>query len=171
MILVVILLMNIIRLNLHFIDPFNYSLKEYETTDIVYSQLQSDEIQSELQVILVNTERPSRTELAQLIDHISATEPKAIGIDILLEGRKEWKEDSLLQASIKRANNLVLGVALNRYIDSLELFESVDRCDPFFGEYSHTGYVNFPSNETRTIRYFSPVEKTLEGEKKAYSDC
>ena len=71
MILVIIWLMDIIRLNLHFIDPFNYSLKEYETTDIVFSRLQPEEVAYEPEIMLVNTGRIDRATLARLIGHIA----------------------------------------------------------------------------------------------------
>ena len=169
MILVMIWLMDIVRLNLHFIDPFNYSLKEYETTDIVFSQLQSDKIKNESNVILVNSGRSDRRIMARLLNHISAAEPKVIGVDILFDGRKGAEEDSLLQASIKNAGNLVLGAALVNFIDSLDLFEALSRCDTFFSNYADLGYVNFPANDTRTIRYFSPEERTFEGEQLAFA--
>lgn len=169
MILLIILLMNFVRLNLHFIDPFNYSLKEYETTDIVFSQLQPNAVTNESRIILVNTTRPDRTTLSRLIDHVAATSPKVVGIDILLEGRKDEAGDSLLQASLKRNDNIVLGVALKHYVDSLQLFEGVARCDTFFANHAHLGYVNFPANDTRTIRYFSPEEQTFEGQQSAFA--
>lgn len=160
---------DLIRLNLHFLDPFNKGLKDYEVTDIVYSKLRDEHIDLEQRIVLVNTGRPNRDTMRMMLDRIIAAGPKVIALDLLLSDRKEPKSDSLLQRSLKSFDNFVLGTRLEGYNEDNHLFEAEVDCDTFFCDYAYPGFTNFPANDTRTIRIFSPRENTKSGEALAFS--
>jgi len=165
-------LLDFIRLNLHFLDPFNYGLKDYEVTDIVFSQLRDEALapgEFEDRIILVDVGEPSRAELARVISRLSDAGARVIGVDIMLEGRKEPRTDSLLQASIREADNVVLATSLWNYNEVENLFEEEIACDTFFSNYATMGYANFVSNESRTVRLFSPSERTRLGRADAFA--
>jgi len=161
---ILIWLFSTVRPNLHFLNPFNYGLKDYEITDIVYSRMRDEQIKMEDRIVIVNTGRPDRTQIAQMLKRINAAQPKAIGIDVLFSGRKEPAGDSLLLAGIIQSENLVLASELENYREDIGQFQAISGVDSFFNQHARTGYVNFPSTETRTIRYFSPTEETAEGQ-------
>lgn len=172
LILSFIWLLDFIRLNLHFLDPFNYGLKDYEVTDIVFSQLRDEAVDPgdfEDRIILVDVGEPSRIELAQVIKRVSEAGARVIGIDIMLEGRKEPRSDSLLQARIREADNVVLATFLQGYNERENLFEQEVACDTFFSNYATMGYANFVANESRTVRLFSPNEHTRLGRADAFA--
>lgn len=169
LILTFIWVLDFIRLNLHFLDPFNYGLKDYEITDIVYSQLSDDKLVFEDKIVLVDVGKPDREVIARLINRFSEAGAKVIGLDILLEGRKGPRTDSLLQASIKKAGNVVVASRLYNYFESKSIFETELGSDTLFSNYGTMGYANFPANDTRTVRFFSPKEKILLGEVYAFS--
>ncbi len=165
-------LLDFIRLNLHFLDPFNYGLKDYEVTDIVFSQLRDEAVapgEFKDRIILVDVGEPSRAELARVISRLSDAGARVIGVDIMLEGRKEPRTDSLLQASIREADNVVLATSLWNYNEEENLFEEEIACDTFFSNYATMGYANFVSNESRTVRLFSPSERTRLGRADAFA--
>ena len=165
----VIFLLNFIRLNLHFFDPFNNGLKNYEITDIVTSRFRDkDKINLDLNIVLVNTGKPDRLELAKLIDRINQFSPKVIGVDILLNGKKDQKIDSLLAEKIKESPNIVLADQLQNFNDSLKVFDAPVGCDTTFSKYAQTGFVNFVSKDNFTIRLFNTKVNTVKGEHLAF---
>lgn len=154
-----------IRLNLHFLDPFNNGIRDYEITDIVYSQLRSQGGNFEDRIVLVNTGRPDRQTLLRMVDRVAAAGPRVIGLDIFLSDHSDSSDvDRQLRENLRRAGNIVLATRLEGYREDLGVFETETGCDTFFCDYTSTGFANFPANDTRTIRFFSPREKTEAGE-------
>jgi Predicted transmembrane sensor domain len=164
MMFLLIWLINSIRINLHFLNPFNETIRDYEITDIVYSRLRDPKIELDKRIVLINSGMPNRDTLRMVIDRAIEAGAKVIAVDLLLADRKEPKADSMLRASVQRFENIVLGVKLDGYNEKTDMFEFQRDCDSFFCDYAYTGFTNFPSNDTRTIRYFSPREMTPSGE-------
>ncbi|MEQ8706024.1 MAG: CHASE2 domain-containing protein [Phaeodactylibacter sp.] len=154
--------LNLIRLNMHYIDPFNNGLKNYEITDIVYAYLRDSTRQQPIStqdMLLVHTGTPDRERIALLIDRLREAGAAAIGVDVLFEKPKTPYADSLLQAVIQRTPNLVLACEVDQINEQGTRFERWKGVDTLFANYSKLGYVNFPANRTRVIRFFSPREQ------------
>lgn len=156
-------ILSLIRLNLHFLDPFSHGVKDYDITDIVYSRLRKARTALDERIVVVNTGRPDRTTLAAMLQRIAQARPKVIGVDVLFSGRQNPEADSALQAVLKKWDNIVLASRLTNFREDLNRFEAEAEVDTFFSHYARTGYINFPSTETKTIRFFSPAENTKEG--------
>jgi CHASE2 domain-containing sensor protein len=158
-IFLIIALASFIYLNIHFLDPLGHSLKDYEVTDIVYSQFRDNEVKLEDRIVLVNIGNPDRTQISSMLDRILAANPRVIGLDVFLSDEKEALSDSMLQASIKRGEDkIVLATALQDYDEDLGIFKIVSVDDSMFSNYARVGFANFPANPTKTIRYFSSSE-------------
>lgn len=156
-------ILSLIRLNLHFLDPFSHGVKDYDMTDIVYSRLRKARTSLDDRIVVVNTGRPDRAVLAAMLQRMAEAQPKVIGVDVLFTGRQSPEADSALQAVLKKWDNIVLASRLTNFREDRGYFESETEVDTFFSNYARTGYINFPSTETKTIRFFSPVEKTEQG--------
>lgn len=153
--------LNLIRLNMHYIDPFNNGLKNYEITDIVYAYLSDSSRQQPLRtqdLLLVDIGIPDRERIALLIDRLNAAGAAAIGVDVLFESATGTPTDSFLQAVIQRTPNLVLACEVDQVNAKGTRFERWKGVDTTFANHSTLGYVNFPANQTRVIRHFSPQE-------------
>ncbi len=153
--------LNLIRLNMHYIDPFNNGLKNYEITDIVYAYLSDSSRQQPLRtqdLLLVDIGTPDRGRIARLIDRLREAGAAAIGVDVLLGKPPNSPTDSFLQAVIRRTPNLVLACEVDQVNAQGTRFERWKGVDTAFANYSTLGYVNFPANQTRVIRHFSPQE-------------
>jgi signal transduction histidine kinase/CHASE2 domain-containing sensor protein len=59
-----------------------------------------------------------RAQLAQLIRSVSAQQPKAIGLDVLLPEVEDESNDSALESAITSAPNLVLGAKISGSLDN-----------------------------------------------------
>ncbi len=161
--------LDFIRLNLHFLDPFNYGIKDYEITDIVFSRFKDEAVPFQRNIALVDIGDPDREDLARVIDRAAAAGARVIGIDVMLQGRKDPAVDSLLKASICRAGNVVLATRLSDYQEREKVFRIEAACDTFFSNCGTMGYANFVANDTYTVRFFSPYEKSRQGEAVAFA--
>jgi len=151
--------LELIRLNTHFLDPFNHGIQEYEITDIVYTQLGQENTTVDTNIRLVHIGDVDRAELAKVIDRLSEAGAKVIGVDVMLDGQKSEDSDTLLQQSIIRANNVVLASELYDLQEKEKRFIGLTSADSMFASHATLGYVNFPANHTKTIRFFSPWER------------
>lgn len=153
--------LNLIRLNMHYIDPFNNGLKNYEITDIVYAYLAGQPVEEEgaaLPIVLVHTGEPDRRAIGRLITKLGGAGAGAIGIDVFFDRRKEAAADSILQRSLKETPGVVLACELYDENKTYDQFTNWIGVDTFFSNYARLGYVNFPANQTKVIRLFSPQE-------------
>ena len=100
--------LDLIRFNLHFLDPFNNGLKDYEVTDIVFSRLQdNNEVKWCDEVVLVNTGQPDREKLIGMLRRLHDFRPRSIGLDILFEEDKE--DDTILARDVSIVPEIELG--------------------------------------------------------------
>lgn len=161
--------LELIRLKTHFLDPFNNGIQEYEITDIVYTQLSKPQAQVDSTIRLVHVGNADRADLAFMIDRIAEAGAKVIGVDVMLDGRKAAADDEQLRASIAKAGNVVLAAELYDLNTEELRFNSLESADSLFATHAALGFVNFPSNYTKTIRYFSPEEKVGDSTALAFS--
>jgi CHASE2 domain-containing sensor protein len=161
---ILIWVLDIIRINLHFLNPFNESIRDYQVTDIVYSRLQDKKIDIDKRIVLVNTGQPSRDTLAILVKRLKEAEAKVIAIDIMLEEQKKPVTDSILRESLTSMENVVLAMEIDGVNEETGHFSIVKSCNPYFCDFVYSGFINFITNDTSTVRIFSPREMTTSGE-------
>ena len=92
--------------SVNFLNPFENAFRDFNYTDIYYSQLQ-DTVTKTDKIILVNVGNSNRLDIALGIEKVAAQKPKAIGLDIIFKDRKEKEFDSILSTTIKNTPNLV----------------------------------------------------------------
>jgi len=162
---ILIWVLDVVRINLHFLNPFNETIRDYEVTDIVYSKLRDKKIKLDDHIVLVNIGKPDRDTIRMVIDRIIDAGAKVVAVDVLLDGRKNFHSDSLLRATLTRRENVVLAMEIDGYSNDDEVFKMQAGCDTFFCNYVYSGFINFISRDSNsTIRYFTPREMTLDGE-------
>ncbi len=166
---ILIWFLDTIRINFHFLNPFNETIRDYEITDIVYSRLRDNKVVPDDRIALVNVGQPNRDTLHLIVDRIREAGAKVISIDIMLADRKNPTTDSLLQHSLRQMENIVLAVELPELPGDKEIFLPPINCDTFFCDWVYSGFINFITLDTSTIRHFSPREYTTEGECLAFA--
>lgn len=157
-------LVKLVTFQSHYFDPFNNGMKDYEVTDIIYSQLQDKErVQRETRIALVHVENPSRKELAAMLERIAAYSPAVIGVDILFRGKKDSLGDRKLQRVLDSIPNVVLAANLGSYVDSLRGIPEMVLSDSIFSTTPTSAYTNFLAGGDKTVRMFTPQLSTLDG--------
>lgn len=158
-ILFLIWFINLVRLNLHYLDPFNNGIKDYEITDIVYSYLGQDRYYFEDQIVIINSGQPDRKKIAHLLSKLDSADASVIGLDFFFSDFRATPEDTLLQEALSSSDKIVLASKILDKDISDNKLDSLVGVDSFFLTNATLGYANFPSNKTKTIRIFSPQEK------------
>lgn len=170
LVFILIGVLDFVRINSHFLNPFKETIRDYEITDIVYSRLRDDRIKLDDRIVLVNTGKPDRDTMRMVIDRIIDAGAKVVAVDILLDGRKNFHTDSLLRAALIQQDKVVLAMELDGYSDKEGVFQMQTGCDTFFCNYVHSGFVNFISKDSSsTIRYFTPREVTVDGDRLSFA--
>ena len=162
-------LLSLIHIDHHVINPFKNGIKDYDVTDIVYSQLRDEEVELEQRIVLVNTGQPDRARINKMLERILEGNPRVIGVDVILEDEKDPVIDSMLRATLMSTNKVVLAASLGAYDKRKGYFKTPPFEDNYFYQHATLGFANFPSLETRTLRYFSPYEPTSRGKMPSFS--
>ena len=102
----VALLLYVIFLNIHILDPFEKAFKDFKFTDVFYAERFKKEERND-KIILVNIKHEDRFQLAQAINKIVSQNPKVIGLDIILKDQKLAFTDSILRRVLLKHKNIV----------------------------------------------------------------
>ncbi len=154
-VLIVILIAKLVSwlpLNLSALKPLENLLKGFDMMDIYYSVLQDKEMAFCKDVVLINIADANRSEIADLIMISSFGNPKAIGVDVLFEKRKDSYTDSILADVIRETPQVILGAFYQDGLASLKTSTDIFKT-------AYVGYTNFIGTDARysNIRYFKPV--------------
>jgi len=170
-ILLFIYLISNINIQSSLLDPLDSALKDFEITDIVYSQFrhtthQEDadfvigESSADTNIVIVNIGELSRAELAVELMNVGKYKPKVIGIDAFFRKPKEDVEgDSMLSRALQLTPNVVL-VSKLHYNEQTDNFDSLELSHPMFSHYSDQAFANLITGEdkaSKTARTFNPI--------------
>lgn len=143
-------------------DGMSQAFKEFEITDIVFSQLRPDPLVDQ-RIVLVNI-APSRALIAQQIMKIKQHNPKVIGIDIFFncEGGLydtlncpqvlDTLGNLMLSNAIQEAGNVVLvskllqTKKLVKEKGDIDLYDSIEYSDEMFRKYARNAYASLPTD-------------------------
>lgn len=142
-------------------DPIGEMFDDFEFTDLMMSQMREAPPADE-SVVLVNIGNLNRAGIAEELRIISKYEPRAIGLDILLDIELDPEQDSLLEAALRTSPNTVLGHKL-LYSPEIDHFGSSLMPIPRFRLTSELAYVNLITgashqDELKVCRSFTPSE-------------
>jgi len=140
--------------NNKFLNPFERAFRDFQYTDILYSQIKKKQLVLDTNIVLVSTGKLDRNGIAREIEIVKSYNPKVIGLDIIFSKRRDTAGNAKLRQVISSAPNIVLAQKI--------IFDNgnptgLDTNVHLFGA-SHTGHVNFPGENprTKTIREFQP---------------
>lgn len=143
-------------------DGMSQAFKEFEITDIVFSQLRPDPSVDQ-RIVLVNL-APTRGLVAQQIMKIKQHKPKVIGIDSFFDCEGGFYDtlncpqlldtlgNLMLSNAIEEAGNVVLVTKLLqtrklvKRLGDVALYDSIEYSDPKFRIYAKNAYASLPTN-------------------------
>lgn len=153
--------LGLIPLNLYVLNPLKQSMKDFDFTDMVYSKLGTNALDTiDKRIVIVNIGNADRAGIAGLIEKTASYNPKIIGLDVTFDGPRDPAADSLLSEVVKNTPNLVMA---NQILYADKHSKMVE--NGFFGPVSHKqGFVNMVTKDLQSIRMFLPFE-TVGGKK------
>ncbi|HEV7779620.1 MAG TPA: CHASE2 domain-containing protein [Chitinophagaceae bacterium] len=154
---VFIIVLGLIPLNLGVLNPIKLGLKDFDFNDIYYSKVGNQQDKGiDSTIVVVNIGYADREGIAMIIEKTAALKPKVMGLDALLDGPRDPRQDSILAETIRKNRNLVLAVKYQTDSNG----RLVGANNYFRNDSTLYGYVNFPYNDDReTIRYYFPFKK------------
>ena len=159
--------------NTHFVDPLTTSIKDFEFSDIYFSQYAKHQAPPDTNIILINTgiDRPAfRNDLARMILVLKKFKPKVIAVDHYFPEKdsieKNLTADSLLQVAVASFPELI---SICRYYpDSPDANYCRSASDKKINLVNE-GYSNLVARNNETVRYFMPyIRKKINGEEKHF---
>ncbi|MFN8358314.1 MAG: CHASE2 domain-containing protein [Candidatus Kapaibacterium sp.] len=155
----VLFVINSLPINSDFFDPLQQAFKDFELTDIVYSQL-LDEAPKRIDtnIVIVNIGALNRSEIAAVIRRVMSIRPKLAAVDAMFLRDVSPEETMSLVRTFNDYDNIVLAEQLTREEDSP--VGSIPGITHDSLRPKKSGYVNFPSavGTYRTIRTVTPFE-------------
>jgi CHASE2 domain-containing sensor protein len=156
------------------IDPVGEALEDVEFTDLVYSNLR-EAPPAEDDIVLVNIGRLSRAAIAEQIKIINQYKPKVIGIDSFFPYPKDEMQDSILAATLKEIDHLVMASKLLKPSEESENFDSIKISAAPFRANADFAFANLSVGEgvgqedVKTCRKFSPSLNYQDKQQMAFS--
>lgn len=143
-------------------DPVGEMFSDFELTDIVFSQLRDEPIADE-ELVIVNIGELNREGIAQQIQILNKYNPKAIGLDILIDEPQPWKNDSMLVRVFKETPNLIVGEKLVDLNEEGTEFTRILRPEGHLAEHVDFGFVNLitdarTQHDLKVCREFTPKQ-------------
>lgn len=163
---VIVAIYAFLALNLKFLSPITWAIKDFSLTDIYYRILSdSDEVQSsELTTIVDISNLYNRAEIAQLLKEIKCYNPKIVGVDIVFEGEKNdiAGDEALLQV-VSNSENFVFAYKINHRISESEDYP--DETHSFFSFLTsiNEGFVNIKRNLYGGLKRTLTIAKYSQG--------
>jgi CHASE2 domain-containing sensor protein len=151
-----------IPLNLGSLNPIKLSLKDFDFTDVSYSNLGKAQLKEgknnkfDNRIVIVNIGNADREGLAMMIDKASHMNPKVMALDVLFFGEKDPYQDSLLSEVFKRNKNLIVA---QRLVLSGPDGDTIVTDGDYINTASTYAYVNLFADSLSSIRYYEPFEK------------
>ncbi|PIB35672.1 hypothetical protein BFP72_09845 [Reichenbachiella sp. 5M10] len=149
-------------------DPIGDAFADMESTDIVFSQINEDQLAEE-NIIIVNVGDLNRKGIADLVNIINMAEPAVIGMDMFFYNLKEdTLGDIALAQAFSQVENLV---TVSKLLEPNENngFDSLATSHPLFSQFGETAFANFitgaaDQDDIKVCRSFAPRE-VVNGEK------
>jgi CHASE2 domain-containing sensor protein len=143
--------------NIHFLDPIEIALEDFDFNDMAYSKLgKSEYTPRDTNIVIINIGEADREGLAMLINTTAELKAKVIGLDVLMDIAKDPHKDSLLKDAIDKNSNLIIA---SRFVPGKGKEESAYSPNFFSTNSTKEGYANFFSKEWATVRVWNPFMK------------
>lgn len=144
-----------IPFNLKILNPLKHGLKDFQFSDIYYSQIQ-EEAPIDTNIVIVNIGYNNRFQIAQQLATVKKHNPAVIALDVLFRSNKEPIIDSLLEAEINSSPNIVMASYLKGE-DDHHKFTEIDTTALQFKN-KNWGFINFVGkDETYPVRKIKPI--------------
>jgi len=148
--------------SIEILDPIGEAIGDVEITDVVFSQLRTEEPVPDERVVLVNIGNLDRAGVAEQIRIINKYNPKVIGIDARFFKPKTEELDSSFAEAMSRVENMVLVSKLDSFNAVTNQFDTVFMPEKRFFPLITPAFANFVTtagdqDHFKAVRTFTPA--------------
>lgn len=149
-------LLALLPLNTNILNPIKTALVDFDFNDIAYAKLgKNSDTHLDDRIVIVNISDADRAQIAGILEVVSRSKPKAVGLDAEFKEARESATDEMLLQALQRTPNMVGASRLN-----WKEKKGIEQKGYFSAAIPDYGYVNFIGEDAGTIRFFSPKEKS-----------
>ncbi len=147
--------------NLEILNPIAEATKDFDMTDIVFSQLRPNP-NADDRITVVNIGELGREGIADLLNIIQEYKPKVIGVDAFFRNPLDPAIDSMMMNVLSKSKNIVFVTDLANFNEKTNQFDSLETSNELFTQYTQGGFANLTTegigNQTGfyTCRSFMP---------------
>ncbi len=152
-------LLGVVAVNLSFLDPVSKALGDFNFSDLLYSELRTDDNLIDTSIVMVNIGHLSREEIARQMKIVKQQHPAVIGFDGFFMHPRDPETDSALREAILHLPETVMACFLTGSGAKEGIFDTLEVSYPWFTG-KRMGFVNLGGVDplTSTVRTFSPLE-------------
>ncbi len=155
----VLYLLSLIPAQFELLDPLGEALKDFELTDIVFSEIREEQT-ADTNIVLVNIGYLNRSQIGRMLGVISESEPAVVGIDAFFRKKKDFEQDIQLIMGMSQVENLVLVNEVTHPVPQSDCFDSLSFSHAQFNNFASNGFANVLTGGDdgfRSVRRFSPA--------------
>lgn len=160
----ILYLLHHLPVNQLFIDPFSEAIKNHDIMDVGISRFRdhTDPSLFDENVVILNSEKTNREDIAHVVNYLSSHKVAAIGIDLLFDKTPHNAIDTLLADALNN-DKVVLGYTFEEmHKGDTHSIHGTTSDSLFINNDSQLGYVNLATNDGFSVRAFEPFH-TIDG--------
>ena len=101
-------LLALIPLNTNVLNPIKTALVDFDFNDIAYAKLgKNSDTRLDERIVIVNIGTADRAQIAGMVEAISQSKPKVIGLDASFNGAKDPQADAMVLQVLKNSTNVI----------------------------------------------------------------
>lgn len=148
-----------------FIDPFSEAIKNHDVMDVAISRFRdhTDPSLFDDDVMILNSQKTNRKDIAEAIEYLTSKDVAGIGIDLIFD-QSEYDQTDTLLARVLDDPRIVLGYTFEEGNghNGYSVFDASSD-SIFIHNRDQMAYVNLATNDGFSVRAFEPLHK-IDGE-------
>ena len=151
-------LLHHLPVNQLFIDPFSEAIKNHDIMDVGISKFRdhTDPSLFDDNVVILNSEKTNRKEIAEVVQYLTNNGVAAVGIDLIFDRSPHNAIDTMLSEALK-SDKVVLGYIFEEmHKGETHSIHGETSDDLFLNNKAQMGYVNLATNDGFSVRAFEP---------------
>ena len=160
----ILFLLHHLPVNQLFIDPFSEAIKNHDIMDVGISRFRNhtDPSLFDNNIVILNSEKTNRKEIAEVIQYLSKSDVAGIGIDLIFDRTPHNAIDTMLSTALK-SEKVVLGYTFEEMHEGeTHSIHGTSSDELFVHRDEQLGYVNLATNDGFSVRAFEPFH-TIDG--------
>lgn len=160
----ILFLLHHLPVNQLFIDPFSEAIKNHDIMDVGISKFRNhtDPSLFDDNILILNSEKTNRKEVAEVVNYLTSHDVAAVGIDLIFDRTPHNAIDTMLSEALTNEKVLLGYTFEEMHKGATHSIHGTTSDELFVHSEEQMGYVNLATNDGFTVRAFEPYH-TIDG--------